>query len=588
MSGSSVFQPERHERELRAIIREIESLEVRDARSLDRILRKHPRGGKGFFSRAELLAGYRHFVGEEQHDQVARFARSIQLRPVRTRSGVTPLTVLTKPFPCPGRCVFCPNDVRMPKSYLSDEPGAQRAAVNGFDPYRQTWSRLEAYRAIGHPTDKVELIVLGGTWSFYPQPYQRWFVLRCLEAMEDFAAGSDERAGVIATTPPIDWTRLPQQVDGREVGLDGRTYNQHVNSLPASERERTQETASWQELAAAQKRNETCGSRSVGLSLETRPDRVDEAEVMRLRRLGCTKVQLGVQSLDDEVLTRNRRGHGVDATRTAFRLLRDAGFKLHAHWMPNLLGATPESDRKDFVRLFEDPAFRPDELKVYPCSLIESAELMRDYERGDWAPYAHDDLLGVLADALAQVPRTCRVTRMIRDISSHDIVVGNKLTNFRELVERELVRRRTPAVDIRAREIRALAFDPASLQLRATQFEASGGDECFLELVTDEDRIVGFARLRLPRTPSFVAEVVGNAMLRELHVYGASLALGQHTTGDAQHRGLGRRLVQEASRRAEAAGFGVLSVISAVGTRGYYRALGFLDGELYQHLPLAR
>jgi elongator complex protein 3 len=308
--------------------------------------------------------------------------------------------------------------------------------------------------------------------------------------------------------------------------------------------------------------------------------------VLRLRRLGCTKVQLGVQSLDDAVLARNRRGHDVSATRRAFRLLRATGFKIHAHWMPNLLGATSDTDRSDFARLFDDADFRPDELKIYPCSLIESAELMRDYERGDWRPYSHDELLALLVDVLARVPRSCRVTRMIRDISSHDIVAGNKFTNFREIVERALLARGGRSQDIRAREIRDQVFDPGELSLRATEYEASGGREHFLELLTSDDRLVGFARLRLPREPSFLAEIQSSALLREVHVYGASLQLGRRSSDDAQHRGLGKRLVEEAARRASAAGFADLAVISAVGTREYYRRLGFDDGPLYQHRSL--
>jgi elongator complex protein 3 len=606
MSGRTAFQPEpfqpeRHERELRAILHEIESLceelpgaggssaatDPIESNRLDRILRKYPRDGKGFFSRSQLLAGFRHFAGPGAEAEVARFARRIQLRPVRTRSGVTPLTVLTKPFPCPGRCVFCPNDVRMPKSYLSDEPGAQRAARNGFDPYRQTWSRLCAFRDIGHPTDKVELIVLGGTWSFYPAPYQRWFVTRCLDAMHDFARGIDARQDATWDQGP-DYQILPPTIDGREVGGGlGPTYNQRVRGLLAETPEVARpESMSWVDVEAAQRENEASTVRCVGLVLETRPDRIDEQEVRRLRRLGCTKVQLGVQSLDDEVLARNRRGHGVFATRRAFRLLRASGFKIHAHWMPNLLGANAVSDREDFTRLFDDADFRPDELKIYPCSLVESAELMRDYERGDWRPYSHDELLSLLVDVLARVPRSCRVTRMIRDISSDDIVAGNKLTNFRETVERALVARGGRSQDIRAREIRDQAFDPQALSLRATHYEASGGSEHFLELVTPEDRLVGFARLRLPREHSFIEELEASALLREVHVYGVSLQLGRRSAGDAQHRGVGRRLVEEAARRATAAGFSDLAVISAIGTREYYRRLGFDDGRLYQHRKL--
>ncbi|MCZ6781995.1 MAG: tRNA uridine(34) 5-carboxymethylaminomethyl modification radical SAM/GNAT enzyme Elp3 [Proteobacteria bacterium] len=580
------FQPVRHERELRSILNAIERLPADaelDGSALDPILRKYPRDGKGFFSRSELIAGFEHLREREGlgHDAEA-LARRLRLRPVRTRSGVTPLTVLTQPYPCPGRCVFCPNDVRMPKSYLADEPGAQRAAANRFDPYLQAWNRLDAYRAIGHPTDKVELIVLGGTWSFYPEPYQVWFATRLFEALNDFGAGLDRRAEAWRSAP--DFAQLPAPLDGRRLV---QSYNQVVSGfLDRHGAGVASGDADWCALARVQRANETAGSRSVGLVLETRPDHVDEAEVLRLRRLGCTKVQVGIQSLSDEVLRANRRGHDVAATRQALGLLRRAGFKIHAHWMPNLLAATPAADGEDFGRLFDDPAFRPDELKIYPCSLVESAELMTHFESGHWRPYTHDELLDVLVAALAAVPRYCRLTRVIRDISSDDIVVGNKLTNFREVAERALAERGGACVDIRSREIGARSFTDADLELGVMEYETDTGRELFLELATREDRLAGFARLSLPAAPSFVEELGASALLREVHVYGPSLAIGASAGADAQHRGLGARLVRETARRAGGAGYRNLAVISAVGTRPYYRRLGFRDGELYQHLAV--
>ncbi len=555
---------------------------------MDALLRAHPKEGRGFFSRSDLIAAFRCFDAEgEMPIGEARFVELVQRRPVRTQSGVTPLTVLTRPHPCPGQCIFCPNDVRMPKSYLADEPGAQRAAVNRFDPYLQTWNRLAAYRAIGHPVDKVELIVLGGTWSFHPEPYQVWFVKRCFDALNDFGAGIDGREAVRLAID--DWETLPARVDAR--AHEKNPYNRLVSGFLG---ERLSgglidagEVADWPALEAAHRRNETAACRSVGLVLETRPDHVDAEEALRLRRLGATKVQLGLQSLDDAVLEANRRGHDVAASRTAMALLRAAGFKLHAHWMANLKGATPESDVRDFARLFDDAAFRPDELKLYPCSLIESAELMRDYEAGTWRPYTHDELLDVVAASLARVPRWCRVTRVIRDISSDDIVAGNKQTNFRQIAEAEVERRGGRCVDVRAREIGRDAFEPDEAKLRVTEYETATGVECFHEFVTPDDRILGFLRLSLPagRVPA-PEEIEGAAVIREVHVYGAAVGLGEDAEGRAQHRGLGTRLLEAAAERAARAGLTRLAVISAVGTRGYYRDRGFADGALYQHRAL--
>ncbi|MAG33615.1 MAG: tRNA uridine(34) 5-carboxymethylaminomethyl modification radical SAM/GNAT enzyme Elp3 [Deltaproteobacteria bacterium] len=583
------FDPRPLRAQLLPLIREIEALpdstpDPLSADVMEPLLRRHPKPEGGFFSRSQLIAGFRAFAGEESFRlDEARFRRRVQRRPVRTQSGVTPLTVLTKPFPCPGQCVFCPNDVRMPKSYLSDEPGAQRAANNRFDPYLQTWNRLAAFDATGHPIDKVELIVLGGTWSFYPEAYQVYFVKRCLEAMNDYGAGRDGRDESRPTTP--DFEEIDADVRGDL--FQQNPYNQRVSGFlrarQAGELVRAEEESDWGPLAEAQRVNESAGARCVGLVLETRPDHVDEAEVLRLRRLGATKVQLGVQSLDDEVLQANRRGHETAATRRAFDLLRRAGFKLHAHWMANLLGATPESDCADFRRLFEDRDFRPDELKLYPCSLIESAELMAAWRAGEWHPYEDAQLLEVVARSLPRVPRWCRVTRVIRDISSDDIVVGNKRTNFRQIAEAEIARRGEGLVEIRHREIRNDAFDDTTLARVETEYEAGDGREVFMELVTEEDRIVAFLRLSLPNGMSFVEELADHALVRELHVYGGVVRIGAEAQGAAQHRGLGARLLAAAEIRARAEGHRALSVISAIGTRGYYRRQGFSDGDLYQH-----
>jgi elongator complex protein 3 len=346
------------------------------------------------------------------------------------------------------------------------------------------------------------------------------------------------------------------------------------------------ERAQWDVLAAAQRRNESAACRSVGLVFETRPDCVTPAEVLRLRRLGATKVQLGIQSLSDDVLARNRRGHDVAATRRAVRLLRAAGFKIHAHWMPNLLGSSPEADVRDFARLFDDADFRPDELKLYPCLLVQSAELAAHCERGEWRAYDDAELLEVLGACMHKTPRYCRLSRVIRDFSRHDIAAGTHTANLRQVAERRLAQRGVALHEIRSREIRGEPVARDALRLEATAYASSIGREQFLEYVTKEDRLVAFLRLSLPAEPAFVEELGRSAVIREVHVYGASLPLGARAQRRAQHAGLGRALVEEAARRARAAGFESLAVISAVGTRAYYRELGFRDGVLYQHRAL--
>jgi elongator complex protein 3 len=529
--------------ELDAIIEEVIACEQLDPRALDRILRRHPKEGRGFYSKREILSAFRSRHGGEDDDfSELAFAEKLRTCPTRSVSGVTPVAVLTKPFPCPGRCSFCPTDARMPKSYLADEPGCQRAEANHFDPYRQTWNRLLAYRRMGHPTAKIELIVLGGTWSFYPESYQVWFVTRCFQALNDFGAGRDGRDQLQGPAAPGNPSR-------------------------------------WDDLEQAQRDNEAGESRCVGLVVETRPDYVSPEEVQRIRRLGATKVQVGVQSLCDEVLRRNRRGHDVAATRRALRLLRGAGFKLHVHWMPNLYGSSPAADVRDFERLFADPDFRPDELKIYPCSLVEGTELERHHASGAWRPYHHEELLEVLCECVRRIPEYCRLTRLVRDIPSQHILVGNKLTNFRELVTARLAEQGFRSADIREREIRGDRIDLERLRLTSIEYETSLGSEQFLQFVTPSNRLAAFLRLSLPQRGA-------DAMIREVHVYGAAADLGERSPRKAQHAGLGRRLIASAARLAAQDGRRELTVISAVGTREYYRSLGFHDRGLYQHRPL--
>ncbi len=611
MPGNSryEFDVKAHRERLIPLLKVI--LKARDrlsSREHQQLMRRFPRpAGEGFYSLANLVEAWRAFAGQDglpEFDEALLY--KLRRKPVRTLSGVTPLTVLTKPFPCPGTCIFCPNDIRMPKSYLADEPGAQRAEKNAFDPYLQTYMRLQTYHNLGHSTDKIEIIILGGTWSFYPETYQIWFVMRILAALHDFGQGIDRRADVLAAL------RERSMFAGEPVSnvtIHGSqmtaSYNQTVQDIYAGEMYRSRgmaaeiasgtrlrsvvdEYATWDELEAAQRENETAACRAVGLVIETRPDHISEEEVIRVRRLGCTKVQIGFQSLNDRVLDMNERGHDVAATRRAVKLLRKAGFKIHAHWMPNLYGSSPRADLDDYDRLFGDPDFRPDELKIYPCSLIESAELMQPYQAGDWRPYTHDELLDLLVHCFKRTPAYCRLTRVIRDIPGSDIVAGNKVTNFRQLVERELERRGERSVDIRAREIGLKKVSEAELRLDRMSYESSVGEEIFLQFITEESDIAGFLRLSLPCAAEepLTEELRGAAMIREVHVYGLALGIGSAHSGRAQHVGLGSRLIESAAEIAAARGFRRLAVISSIGTRAYYRKRGFRDGELYQFRDL--
>lgn len=565
--------------------------------------------------------------------------RAIRIKPRRTASGVATITVITKPWPCSGDCVFCPSDLRMPKSYLHDEPACARAEQNRFDPYLQVSSRLTALSQMGHATDKIELIVLGGTWTDYPEGYQVWFMSELFRALNDDAVADEAanpmlrrscgRGGAEAAMDAVPDGCLPKGVAERraryrecflamdaealaqrraelQAGIDaghggGRgRYNAAVKELygagSAWGHAMSWQSASWEELERRQRANERARHRVVGLVIETRPDAVTARSLHTIRRLGCTKVQMGVQSIDQRVLDMNERLIDVPRMEEAFSLCRLFGFKIHAHFMVNLIGSTPTGDKADYLRFVGPGPFQPDEVKLYPCALIEGTRLVRKHESGEWGPYTEDELLDVLAADIVATPAFCRVSRMIRDFSSKDIVAGNKKPNLRQMVERRLAASGQERVrEIRYREIGSDAPDPAELEMDVVAYSTPTSEERFLQWVTPEGKIAGFLRLSLP-DQRFVAECTkrygddapvgaGEAMIREVHVYGVAARVGQEGTA-AQHRGLGRSLVARACELAREAGFGRINVISAVGTREYYRSLGFLDHGLYQQKAL--
>ena len=561
----------------------------------------------------------------------------LRMKPRRTASGVATITVITKPWPCSGDCLFCPNDLRMPKSYLHAEPACARAEQNCFDPYLQVSARLTALSQMGHATDKIELIILGGTWSDYPESYQVWFVSELFRALNDSAiaktsanpmlaeggrAAREDAERLLAAT---DDETLPPAVRERralyrELGIadtaeglaervapyqdmmnisDGAApgaYNRCVHVLygPATPWGRAAQfqTATFEELERQQRINEQARHRVVGLVIETRPDAITPAALTTIRRLGATKIQMGIQSLDQGILDANERRITVGQIERAFTLVRLFGFKIHAHMMLNLLGATPEADKLDYESCVRGRAFQPDEIKLYPCALIEGTRLGAKYRDGSWQPYTEDELLDVLAADIVATPAFCRISRMIRDFSSDDIMVGNKKPNLRQLVELRLREREEGSVqEIRYREISTGGADLSQLTLETVEYQTAAADERFLQWVTPVGKIAGFLRLSLP-DQSLVAEsadelpiAAGEAMIREVHVYGMAAQVGE--AGDAaQHHGLGRALVERACELAREAGYARINVISAVGTREYYRHLGFTDHGLYQQREL--
>lgn len=575
---------------LLAILKEIDNEDDLSWRKLRQILGKYPKDGNKMFTKNHLVNACREFGKENPPIKFGEdIIQKIQMKPIRTQSGVTTVTVLTKPFPCPGKCIFCPNDIRMPKSYLADEPGAQRASRNRFDPYLQTYRRLKALKEIGHNTQKIELIVLGGTWSYYPENYQIWFIKRCFEAINDFGDEIDKTTEIELQTK--EYKLNVEDLDSTKIKNNNFNYNKVITEITKNSDKKLQEdseSATWDELFTEHKRNENNKSRCVGLTVETRPDNISVEEVIRIRKLGCTKTQIGIQSLRDEILDMNKRGHKVSDTIRAIELLRSAGFKIHAHWMANLYGATVEEDIEDFKRLFNSPEFHPDELKIYPCVLIETAELIDYYREGKWKPYSESELVELLSSCIANTPEYCRLTRIIREFSSDVIVDGNKKTNLRQVVEKKLKDENIELKDIRSREIKTQNINWEDLSLKITEYQTNTSTEIFLQYVTKQNKIAGFLRLSLPKSMKnlITNELDESAIIREIHVYGRVNNIGEQKDGHAQHLGLGTKLIEKAKEITKLHNLPKLTVISSVGTREYYRKKGFCDGGLYQLLNI--
>lgn len=537
-----------------------------------------------------------------------RFIRSVRMKPRRTASGVATITVITRPHTCSSNCIYCPCDLRMPKSYLANEPACQRAELTFFDPYVQVAARLQALHQMGHSTDKVELIVLGGTWSDYPEGYQYWFIKELFRALNDWPNSPSyiqERLdwytsfGLQNSEEALSSFVAEQQTT---VFDDTATYNQAFHKLYDTSQPHqnawSQMQSTYDELVEQQHVNETAAARVVGLVIETRPDTITPDNLRMFRQLGCTKIQIGIQSTRQEILDANQRQMSVAQIKRAFSLIRLYGFKIHSHLMVNLLGATPEADKQDFKTFVTDPGFLPDEIKLYPCALVSGTQLVQKYREGAWQPYAKDELVDVLVQDVLATPPYVRISRMIRDISATDILVGNKHTNLRQMVEQKLATEDVAnhVQEIRFREINQQQVSAAELTLQDFVYTTAVSDEHFLQWVTADNKIAGFCRLSLPhwnKLTSGACDVAANellvqpgqAMIRELHVYGQALSLGSEGMS-AQHQGLGQKLLAKASSIAAEAGYTSLNVISSIGTRAYYRAQGFTDAGLYQQKAL--
>ncbi len=449
------------------------------------------------------------------------------VKPSRTLSGVAPVAVMTSPSPCPhGKCLPCPggpdHPFQSPQSYTGEEPAALRAREHGYDPFSQVHARLGQFELLGHHVDKVELIVMGGTMTARTPEYQEWFVTECVRAMNEY------RGVPQIATPDRD---------------------------------------------SIFRQNEFSPVRCVATTFETRPDWCRTGHINLMLDLGVTKVELGVQHVDDEILSFNRRGCTVQDSVKANTLLRDAGLKVGFHIMPNLPGSSIEQDRELFETLFSDPRFRPDFLKIYPTLVTPGSEVEDLWKRGEYAPYPEDELIDLIAYGKSLLPEYVRLQRIQRDIPAKLIVAGSKHSNFRQLCQQRLKAMGKRCRCIRCREVGRFP-ERGETEIRRQEYECAGGTEYFISAVAG-DALIGFSRLRTGGE-RHRPEIQDAALLRELHVYGGIVPIGSSPDEDQrQHRKFGRLLLGEAEETARAGGYRQLAVMSGIGVRPYYRRHGY-------------
>lgn len=478
----------------------------------------------------KLLQVYQELIKKKRLKKDKRLIELLKKRPIRSLSGIVNVSVVTKPYPCPGQCLFCPTEKGLPKSYLSGEPAIERAKEVDFDPYLQVKSRLKTLQTAGHLTNKVELRVIGGTWSFYPLSYREWFIKRCFD------------------------------------GANGRDSKN---------------------LKEAQKLNERAQNRIVGISIETRADFINEEEIKELRKLGVTLVEIGVQNIFEDILEKNKTNLSPKIISLATQLLKDAGFKVLYHLMPNLPGSSFNKDFLSFKTIFEDENFKPDWIKIYPVAILPNTPLYHLWKDKKYRPYSEKKLIELLVKVKSIVPHWIRITRIARDIPSNRIVAGCKISNLRELVQKEMKKKKMKCHCIRCREVRE-EYDPnEKVYLFKEEYDASGGKEFFLSFETkNREKLYSFLRLRIPSQvfsgqKHFLRVLEKSAIIREIQTFGETMPFGKRGIAP-QHRGLGKKLIKEAEKIAKK-NFGLnnIAVIAGVGAREYFRKLGYRLKETY-------
>lgn len=518
--------------DLKKVIKALSRAKISDINGLQNFKRQASKKWKlRQFSNVQLLQAYHLMVKNKRIKPSPRLEQILQKRPVRSLSGIVNVSVLTKPYKCPGKCIYCPSQKNMPKSYLQGEPAAQRAQDLGFDPFEQTKQRIAVLKMTGHATDKIEMRVIGGTWSAYPTKYRIDFIKQCFDACNNKKAKN---------------------------------------------------------LEQAQKINETAKNRVVGLSIETRPDFISEKEIIFLRELGVTKVELGVQSIYDDVLQFCQRDHNTQATIKATQLLKDAGFKVSYQMMPNLPKSNLKRDLAMFKELFENPNFKPDYLKIYPLVLLKEAPLYKLWQKKQFKDYSEKELRDLIIKIKASIPRYVRIERIIRDIpAQYALNEAAKITNLRQYILAEMQKNNLQCNCIRCREVGSDKHDH-NIKLFRYDYEASGGKEIFLSFENQSrTKLYSMLRLRIPsqvftKQKHFLPVLQDSAIIREVHTYGAQTPIAQNKKSASQHKGLGKALIKEAEKIVKTEfKLKKIAVIAAVGTREYYKIQNYIIDNRY-------
>ncbi|MCF7871547.1 tRNA uridine(34) 5-carboxymethylaminomethyl modification radical SAM/GNAT enzyme Elp3 [Candidatus Woesearchaeota archaeon] len=504
-------------------------------------------------------------------EDLSFFRRFLTTKPVRTGSGVAVIAIMSAPFRCPhGKCTYCPGGPdsyfgNVPQSYTGNEPATMRGIRNNYDAYLQVMNRLEQYIAIGQSPDKVELIIMGGTFPSFSKEYQDEFVRDAFLAMNDFSelffSGKGHNLDDLDIEKFKDFFLLPGNINDKH-----RQHEIHRKLLALKEKKRCS-------LIEAQKKNETTIIRCVGLTIETKPDWGLLEHGNQMLKLGCTRVELGVQTLNENVLNEVHRGHNLQDTKDSIKILRDLGFKLNFHMMPGLPGISKEEDIRTFKELFENSDYVPDMLKVYPTMVMPGTKLYLDFKQGKYTPLNTEDASDIIAESCRFVPKYCRIMRVQRDIPVKYSFDGIKKNNLRQIVEEKIKKKGIVLKDIRSREIgKNPILEPVDFEI--IEYSASKGIEYFISLVDANDKLLGFVRLRIPSCSLRDEFNDKTAIIRELHVYGTAIAIGDEA-GNSQHKGFGKKLMSKAEEIAISNNKNEILVISGIGVREYYRKLGY-------------